>query len=92
MNLGVDVPLDIPVTGTIGTIVNGGPPQITVPGFTISTLHLTGDALFGTIGPIVVDPITITGPSVDLHVGGAGESLQLGISGPGVGPVVIPVL
>ncbi|ARG70877.1 hypothetical protein B1T47_19600, partial [Mycobacterium kansasii] len=92
LNLGVDVPLDIPVTGTIGTIVNGGPPQITVPGFTISTLHLTGDALFGTIGPIVVDPITITGPSVDLHVGGAGESLQLGISGPGVGPVVIPVL
>ncbi|BCI85774.1 hypothetical protein NIIDMKKI_09800 [Mycobacterium kansasii] len=55
-------------------------------------MHLTGDALFGTIGPIVVDPITITGPSVDLHVGGAGESLQLGISGPGVGPVVIPVL
>ncbi|MGV0623880.1 hypothetical protein ABVK32_28725, partial [Mycobacterium kansasii] len=91
LNLGADVPLGIPVTGTIGTIVNGGPPEITVPGFTIPTLHLTGDALFGTIGPIVVDPITITGPSLNLTVGG-GQSLQLGFSGPGVGPVVIPVL
>ncbi|MGV7563464.1 PPE family protein, partial [Mycobacterium kansasii] len=84
LNLDVKVPLDIPITGHLGDIVIGS--------FTIPTLHLNGNNLTGTIGPIVVDPITISGPSVDLHVGGAGESLQLGISGPGVGPVVIPVL
>ncbi|POX79840.1 hypothetical protein C3471_11390, partial [Mycobacterium kansasii] len=83
LNLDVKVPLDIPITGHLGDIVIGS--------FTIPTLHLNGNNLTGTIGPIVVDPITISGPSVDLHVGGAGESLQLGISGPGVGPVVIPV-
>ncbi|MGV7524089.1 PPE family protein, partial [Mycobacterium kansasii] len=84
LNLGVNVPLNIPITGHLGDIVIGS--------FTIPTLHLNGSNLTGTIGPIVVDPITITGPSLDLHVGGPGESLQLDISGPALGPVVIPVL
>ncbi|WP_261880031.1 hypothetical protein, partial [Mycobacterium marinum] len=90
LGLNVDVPLNIPLRGTIGTLIDGEP-IISVTGFTIPALHLDGTALSGTIGPIVVDPITITGPQVDLMVGGPGESLQLALSGPGVGPVVIPV-
>ncbi|MDC8997618.1 hypothetical protein PR371_27090, partial [Mycobacterium marinum] len=76
LGLNVDVPLNIPLRGTIGTLIDGEP-IISVPGFTIPALHLDGTALSGTIGPIVVDPITITGPQVDLMVGGPGESLQL---------------
>ncbi|BCI85780.1 hypothetical protein NIIDMKKI_09860 [Mycobacterium kansasii] len=62
---------------------------------TIPLIHLTGtggNSLTGTIGPIVSDQITITGPSLSLTLGGPGESLQLSFSGPALGPVVIPVL
>ncbi|MGV7557871.1 hypothetical protein PJM25_28740, partial [Mycobacterium kansasii] len=87
LNLGVNVPLNIPITGHLGDIV--------VDPFTIPVLHLTGtggNSLTGTIGPIVSDQITITGPSLNLTLGGPGQSLQLGFSGPALGPVVIPVL
>ncbi|MGV7252907.1 hypothetical protein PJK45_29660, partial [Mycobacterium kansasii] len=87
LNLDVKVPLDIPITGHLGDIV--------IDPITIPLIHLTGtggNSLTGTIGPIVSDQITITGPSLSLTLGGPGESLQLSFSGPALGPVVIPVL
>ncbi|MDC8975948.1 hypothetical protein, partial [Mycobacterium marinum] len=68
----VQVPLDIPLSGHLG--------EIRLSEFMLPPIHLNpvdGNSLTGTIGPIVVDPITITGPQVDLMVGGPGESLQL---------------
>ncbi|WP_415624268.1 pentapeptide repeat-containing protein, partial [Mycobacterium intermedium] len=84
LGLEVSIPVNIPVSGSLGNIVAGE--------FTIPTLALAGDNLNANIGPIVVSPIVITGPSVDLVVGGVGESIQLVLSGPALGPVVIPVL
>ncbi|WP_143120020.1 hypothetical protein, partial [Mycobacterium marinum] len=68
LNIDANIPINIPVAATLGVIKVGT--------FTIPTLYLNGNNLTGTIGPIVVDPITITGPQVDLMVGGPGESLQ----------------
>ncbi|WP_415624102.1 PPE family protein, partial [Mycobacterium intermedium] len=87
----VDVPINIPVTGTLGSLLSGNP-IINVQSFTIPQLRLNGSELGGTIGPIVVNSIVVNGPSLDLVLGGPGQSIQLGLSGPGLGPVVIPVL
>ncbi|BBX56916.1 hypothetical protein TM48_01404 [Mycobacterium shottsii] len=60
----VQVPLDIPLSGDLG--------EIRLSEFMLPPIHLNpvdGNSLTGTIGPIVVDPITITGPQVDLMVG-----------------------
>ncbi|ORA06510.1 hypothetical protein BST12_29230, partial [Mycobacterium angelicum] len=88
LDLTVDIPLSIPITGSVGSVASNGFPYINVPSFTIPTLHLNGSALSGTIGPIVVDPIRVTGPSIALSIDGP---LHLAVSGPGVGPVVVPV-
>ncbi|BBC68055.1 hypothetical protein MMRN_49510 [Mycobacterium marinum] len=61
LNIDANIPINIPVAATLGVIKVGT--------FTIPTLYLNGNNLTGTIGPIVVDPITITGPQVDLMVG-----------------------
>ncbi|MCV7194881.1 hypothetical protein H7J74_00040, partial [Mycobacterium angelicum] len=84
LDLAVDIPLHIPVSGSLGNIV--------VDSFTIPTIHLSssgsGNSLTGTVGPLVVDSITVTGPQLSLLVDGP---LHLVLSGPGVGPVVVPV-
>ncbi|MCV6978511.1 pentapeptide repeat-containing protein, partial [Mycobacterium bourgelatii] len=83
VGLEVDIPINIPVTGALGNIV--------VPSFTIPRFYIRGDEMSGSIGPIVVDQITVTGPSLNLLVGGPGESLHLSLSGPGLGPIVVPL-
>ncbi|WP_425437436.1 pentapeptide repeat-containing protein, partial [Mycobacterium angelicum] len=80
LDLAVDIPLHIPVSGSLG--------NISTQPFTLPVIHLSGDNLNGTVGPIVFDSIEITGPSIALLVDGP---LHLALSGPGVGPVVVPV-
>ncbi|MFQ2845956.1 hypothetical protein, partial [Mycobacterium paragordonae] len=69
---------------------------IVIDPFTIPALDLVnpnggGNSITGTIGPLRTDPITILGPSLSLLVGGPGQGLHLSFSGPGLGPLVVPV-
>ncbi|MFQ2880022.1 hypothetical protein ACLILY_32475, partial [Mycobacterium sp. MS3] len=84
----VDFGLRVPLSATI----SGGTFDITTVPFTVPQIAITGISNVtanSTVGPINVPTITISGPRLNLLVGGPTYTLFAGISGT-VGPIDIP--
>ncbi|ORA07739.1 hypothetical protein BST16_27985, partial [Mycobacterium asiaticum DSM 44297] len=86
------IPVDFGMRFPVNTTIAGGTFDITTRPFTIGALNLgTLSNTSGTIGPINVPTIRISGPQLNFTVGGPGYTTYGGISGT-VGPIDIPLI
>ncbi|MCQ4365756.1 PPE family protein, partial [Mycobacterium gordonae] len=85
------IPVDFGMRFPVNTTISGGTFDITTLPFNIGALNLnTLSNTSGTIGPISVPTITISGPRLSFTLGGPGYTTYGGISGT-VGPIDIPL-
>ncbi|WP_142926617.1 hypothetical protein, partial [Mycobacterium marinum] len=83
----ISIPIDIPINGTIGDI---NTPRVRIPEFPLNVYVFTPIHV-GDVGPIVLPPIRITGPTLTGNIGGPTTSIDIGIGGT-LGPAKITII
>ncbi|MFQ2879986.1 hypothetical protein ACLILY_32295, partial [Mycobacterium sp. MS3] len=85
------IPVDYGMRFPVNTTISGNTFDITVQPWTIGAIDLSPlSSTSGTVGPINVPTITISGPRLNFTVGGPGYTTYGSISGT-VGPIDIPL-